>query len=359
LASVLLFSILVLGGASPATTQQRPAAPATRSPAVLEKWNLWTNGTVLRGANVYQQDESLNDIGGRFGPHLVREDLRALRSAGANYVNFSVPGIFHVKSNGPWPEMAAHLETMVSWARAENLFVVISVRTGPGRGEGDITPDEGGLKDRSVFNDTLKQAAWAEMWKQIARRYGAEPHVVGFDLMVEPHDVPRAEWRAFAQRMVDSIRSVDSVTPILVSPAEDWGTVSDLVGWTPINGQRIVYTVHQYEPRRYTHGRARSYSHAALAELYRQMRTWLTHNPGQRLAVNEFGVKKHKPHADQFLVDQLRLLEQLGVNHAAWLWEVSDTTDPSYAPQFDFKRVPAQMQAFRDNWRRNTVFPPP
>lgn len=322
------------------------------------KWALWTNGTLLRGANVYQQDERRAGTGRLFGPRFESTDFAALCSTRANYINFSVPGIFHVRGNPAWPEMVAHLDTFVTWAKAANLFVVISVRTGPGRGEGDITEDDP-VKDRTVFDNTSQQAAWVEMWKQIATRYGAEKNVVGFDLMVEPHDVDRAKWRAFAQRMIDGIRSVDSNTPILVSPAGDWGAASALSGWEPLSGESIVYTVHQYEPYNFTHEDAPDYSRAELEAAYRMIRNWLSGHPGQRIVVNEFGANKDKPRAASFLADELLLLEQAGVNHAAWLWEVSNTADSSYAGDFDFKRSALAMAAFRDNWRLNTVFPSP
>ena len=358
--AALVLSLILGSCASSQAASAREVATAC-SPADPEhadrKWELWTSGTVLRGANVYQQDERRSGNGRPFGPVYVMGDFKALRAARANYVNFSVPGIFHVRGSPAWPEMVAHLDNLVSWAKAAGLFIVISVRTGPGRGEGDITDDP--VKDRTVFTSARQQAAWVEMWKQIATRYGADEHIVGFDLMVEPHDVPRATWRKFAQQMVDGIRCVDPVTPILVSPAGDWGTASDLDGWTPLAGERIVYAVHQYEPRSFTHDTAQTYSPEDLEAAFRLMGDWLSKYPGQRLTVNEFGANKDKTLAGRFLADELARLERLGVNHAAWLWEVGNTSDPSYAAEFDFKRSPAVMRVFADNWGLNTVFPPP
>lgn len=325
-----------------------------RSDSPGSKWGLWSQGTALRGANVYQQDESRSDKGGDFGPNLVLDDLQNLADAGANYVNFSIPGTYHVKTNTQWPQMIAHLDNMVQWAKEAGLYVVISARTGPGRGEGDITED--GLMNKTVYNNASQQKAWVSMWQQIAKRYGSQGHVVGLDLMVEPHDVSRAKWRSFAQKMIDGIRSVDSQIPILVSPG-DWGGADSLDGWNPLRGNNLVYTVHQYEPFTYTHEESASYSPSDLSDQFATMKQWMAEHPGQPLAVNEFGVKKHKKGADRFLVQELQLLEQLGANHAAWLWEVSDTDAPSFAPQFDFKQNAKQLAAFKNNWRKNAVRP--
>lgn len=65
-------------------------------------------------------------------------DLMALREAGANLVAFSVPGPYHVLEATPWPAAANHLEQLIEAATAADLYVLISLRTGPGRGEGDL-----------------------------------------------------------------------------------------------------------------------------------------------------------------------------------------------------------------------------
>jgi len=194
------------------------------------------------------------------------------------------------------------------------------------------------------------------MWKEIATRYRDDENVIGFDIMVEPHGVDSSVWKPFARAMVGGIRAVDPVTPILVSPAGEYGDVAALLEWIPLQGEKILYTVHQYEPQNYTHGDSQTYDRAELKSVYDSMAVWLAQNPGQRLAVNEFGVNRSKPRAARFLCEQLNLLESLGVNHAAWLWEGS-TTDASYDSTMDFRRIPAQMLVFRVNWKENTVFP--
>jgi hypothetical protein len=194
------------------------------------------------------------------------------------------------------------------------------------------------------------------MWKEIATRYRDDENVIGFDIMVEPHGVDSSVWKPFARAMVGGIRAVDPVTPILVSPAGEYGDVDALMEWMPLQGEKIVYTVHQYEPQDYTHGDDQTYDREQLESAYGSMAKWLSDHSGERLAVNEFGVDRTKPRAARFLCEQLNLLESLGVNHAAWLWEGS-TTDASYDSTMDFRRIPAQMQVFTENWKGNTIFP--
>jgi len=64
------------------------------------KWVLWTSGTQLRGANIYQRrvypelDGSEFLGSGSLGPPYTQEDLDRLAAWGANYVNISHPGLF-------------------------------------------------------------------------------------------------------------------------------------------------------------------------------------------------------------------------------------------------------------------------
>ncbi|HHH10573.1 MAG TPA: hypothetical protein ENK23_00645, partial [Sorangium sp.] len=120
---------------------------------------------------MYQQDEGRDDgaSAAGFGPPLVQADLVALRQAGANMVVFSVPGTYHVLTTEPWPAMQAHLTKLVDWAQQADLYTVIAFRTGPGRGEGDITDD--GLKDRSVYTNAAQQQAWVQMWRSTAMQF--------------------------------------------------------------------------------------------------------------------------------------------------------------------------------------------
>jgi aryl-phospho-beta-D-glucosidase BglC (GH1 family) len=187
----------------------------------------------LRGANVYQQEDS----GHPWYPRLVEDDLKGLAKAGANYVNLSVPGPYNVvPPYGRSGAFADRLDEIVRWAEAAGLHVVLSFRTGPGHSEFDITNQGPEAHSRELFTDSRAQAAFIRMWQEVARRYANRPLVVGYDLLVEPHadlkpgtpEEPfRKTWADLAQRPVDAIRKIDEKTPILISPSQ-YGSVDGL-----------------------------------------------------------------------------------------------------------------------------------
>lgn len=273
-------------------------------------------------------------------PTLAEMDLAALRAAGANLVDLSVPGTW--RAGKPWPEMRAHLAKLIHWAERAGLFVIVSFRTGPGRSEGDLTPD--GPIDRSVFNDKYAQDAYASMWREVATEYRGNRNVVGYDLLVEPHDT--ATWPLLAQKLVDTIRAVDSETAVIVG-APEWSHASALTSFAPLQGAHLAYAVHQYEPYAYTHEKAATWTEAELAAAFAPIDAF-----AGVVVVNEFGAANAKS-PEPFLRAELEHLERRGLDHAVWLWEVED---PSGYRAFDVRSAKDVLPTLKDVWSRNTTY---
>jgi len=363
--------------AEPAVPLEVSATQAIASiepPATADKWWLWTHGTQLRGANIWQRivvpdldgPEFLGS--GYIGPPITQIDLDALAALGANVVNLSHPGLYTERPPYVLDEQVqANLDHVIEMAAQADLFVVITFRTGPGRSDFTFYRDGAGdwfdaeLLIESVWTDPAAQDAWVDMWRTAAERYRDEPVVVGYDLMCEPNgegiflDVydPEAffpahagsllDWNQLYPRIVSGIREVDAETPILVS-AQGWGAVRWLPGLEPVNDPRVVYMVHQYEPQEaYTHqdpaggnsypdeldldgdGAADRFDRAWLAEYLSAVESFQRAH-GAPVSVNEFGVERWVPQAAAFMADQMELFESYGMNHSLWAW------DPAWAP---------------------------
>lgn len=347
---------------------------------VIDKWALWTGGTHLRGANIYQRRvypelDGPDFMGsGSVGPPYIQEDFNRLAAMGANYVNISHPGLFTEKP--PYTldqDIQDNLDSLLGMIAKANMFAVISFRTGPGRSEFTFFWDEVGdwfdtgyLND-SVWQDQAAQNAWVAMWHYTAERYRDNPIVVGYNLMVEPNSNEVGshalndplniwdpeefysnyggtlyDWNQLYPRITAAIREVDSTTPILVG-GMGYSAIEWLPYLQPTGDTRTVYTVHQYEPFVYTH------QEPPLVNTYPGVfdtdgdgvddqfnRTWLdnllttvdtfvsTHSVP--VAVNEFGVMRWEPGAAEFMDDQMDLFERRGMNYALWVW------DPAWEP---------------------------
>jgi sugar phosphate isomerase/epimerase len=387
--------------AEPQPVPASPVAEVTIEPpepslVAVDKWALWTEGTQLRGANIYQRRvypelDGPEFMGsGSIGPPYIQQDLDQLAALGANYVNISHPGLF--AEEPPFEldsAIQANLDRLLNMIAQADMFAVISFRTGPGRSEFTFFWDEvgdwfdRGYLDDSVWQDPAAQDAWLDMWRYTAQHLAGNPIVVGYDLMVEPNsnevgshalddalDIWEAEefydqyggtlydWNQLYPRITEAIRQVDANTPVLVGGL-GYSAVEWLPYLRPTEDPRTVYVVHQYAPYQYTHQgwNEIEYSYPGPCDLNwdgqadeHLSRAWLeellstvvdfaaTH--GVPVAVNEFGVVRWVPGADGFTDDQMDLFEEIGMNSALWIW------DPAWVPwtkevnAFNFRHGP-------------------
>lgn len=367
------------------------------------KWDLWRDGTCLRGAAIWQKyldkDESEWFDGAEVGPPYTEDDFYQLSRWGANYVTLSVPGLY--TETPPYRlrrEVMAHLEALVDKAEQADLFVVLSFRTGPGRNEYGFDDSQKDKALHDVWKSQDAQAAWVAMWRETARAFRGRKHIVGYDLLVEPnansvwfgmgdphqfyaqHEGSLYDWNPLATRLIEAVRAEDPDIPILVS-----GMNYGAVGWLPSLAQfedaKIVYSFHQYEPYVYTHqpkpslivrypgnfeidGEAQDFNGDWLknlvqtAEDFRRSRGPVT--------VGEYGVIRWAKGAANFLRDQTDIFESHGMNHALWLWESSHPA-VSY-DEFNIRRGPDPanhadvasselIESIRAVWGRNTFRP--
>jgi hypothetical protein len=379
-----------------------------------DKWDLWSTGTQLRGANIWQavvipELDGLEFKGpGPVGPPFSQEDFDRLAELGANYVSISGPGLF--TETPPYEVDAgvqANLDNLLAMIGSADMFATIGFRTGPGRSEFTLCcggdPYFDGYFNDSVWEDQVAQDAWVEMWAYTAERYGLNPIVAGFKLMVEPNapgvffEVYEPEefypefadtlfdWNQLYPRIVSGIRDVDTNTPILIG-GTGWSGVVWLPSVIPVDDQRTVYVVHQYEPQEdYSHqepngsisypgsldldydGEEDSFDKAWLEDLLSPVAAFATRHDVP-IVVDEFGANRWVPGAAEYLDDEMALFEQYGFNYTIWEWQTSwepfaeDVHDMNYLLGPD----PENISEFTTNdilnvlikyWDRNTIRP--
>jgi hypothetical protein len=396
-----------LGTAAPTESPSPSPVPSA------DKWSLWTSGTQLRGANIYQRRvfpefDGTEYMGpGPFGPPYTQDDFNRLAALGANYINISTAGLFTVQPPYTLDEEAvASLDHLLEMAAAADLFAVITFRTGPGRSEfaiiggGDWLPDKSYIVE-TVWTDASARAAWAEMWRFTAERYRDNPVVIGYDLMCEPNSNaslniwdPQTfydqytgtgyDWNSWYPDLVSAIRSTDKTTPILVG-----GNSYSDIAWLPyiklVDDPRIVYAFHQYSPHEYTHQElpdlTRTYpgnfdtNYDGSPETFD--RAWLENlltiagdfaaKYNVPVAVNEYGAERWEPGAADYVRDEMDIFNQYGWNYAAWQWFASWPLLAESDNSFNFRFGPnpknltdienALLSVYTAAWARNTVRP--
>lgn len=357
------------GAATYRLPTRAPACPVAGRPQLHDEWDLWRQGTCLRGANAWSKRQPAGQVESRsVYPRFERSDFTRLRQWGANLVVLSHPGPYRELPEPGRPNpvylpdavIRSNLEHLIDAAGAEGLYVVVAFRTGPGRNEAAIldTIEDSFPPLRVVWEDGEKgdsaRAGWVAMWSSAAQWLREKRQVVGYELMVEPEVPESASWRwnELAARLIAAIREHDRATPILIGGV-DWSSPCALSSVAKFEDPRVVYTIHQYMPEAYVRccTNSQGWSSAALERLY-AFAAGAAADRERPLVVTEFGVFNSARGADSFLSAQVARIERAGANHALWDWQPSRTV----APDMDLRRAPARLRnTVQSIWRRNAV----
>ncbi len=400
------------GGGNP-TAGNSAVEPAPPGDEKDPKWSLWTHGTQLRGANIWQKViDDPNEIGdGIFEPCYRKEDFIKLRNWGANFVNFSVPGVFseHPDANGKYvnlPIATKELDRLIDMAAQAGLWIVVGFRTGPERNENGFDDEAPpATVNHSIWKNTKAQDAWVEMWRWFAERHKNHPRIAAYDLMVEPNSnavLPETkgkfegkssghvfmekysnssiDWNQLAKRITAAIRATGDNTPIIVSTM-NWGNAAWLDTVVPTGDLRTIYSVHFYEPYPYSSDpalKAVDYpgmiqvdddplkkKHVDKKWLDRELRVveeFRRKHPGRPVVTNEFGPIRWKKGADRYYADLISLFEARGMNYAVWIWEPEK--EPPAHNHWNFQFGPDEknksavstshlIEAIKNSWKLN------
>jgi len=197
--------------------------------------------------------------GAMIGPHVEAEDLRVLGGEWkANHVRwqFIWGGFPHSPAdNGDldaynkWIEsQIERLDSLLPVCEEVGICVLIDLHTPPG--------GRNKAKECNLFKEARFQDSFVDVWKKIATHYRGNKQVWGYDLVNEPVEGMLGEgvmsWHELATKTAREVRKIDPDHAIVIEPAP-WGSPSALEFFEPIDVERVVYSVHMYQPHQFTH----------------------------------------------------------------------------------------------------------
>jgi len=117
-----------------------------------------------------------------------------------------------------------------------------------------------GTYNRANSKSPVYKRVVSAIWKRIAEHYVNEKREdLFFELTNEPNlslpegeKIDQADWKALAQQMIDSIRTIDKTRPIIFGDVE-WYSLDMLIKNTPFKDPYIIYCFHMYDPFIFTH----------------------------------------------------------------------------------------------------------
>jgi endoglucanase len=175
---------------------------------------------------------------------ITQADLHFLHQAGFNTLRVPLnAGLFRSNDSDGF----RLLDRLVTWARAEDLYLILDMHAAPGGGTGSNIDDSDGYP--WVYEDSDSRTAYLDLWQRIAHRYRKEPTVLGYDLLNEP--LPHYPVLAHLQPMLEPlykqaaarIRQEDK-NHILILEGSQWDTDYTVFG-APFDSN-TVYEIHHY-----------------------------------------------------------------------------------------------------------------
>lgn len=138
-----------------------------------------------------------------------------------------------------------NLDAVVALANARGMKVVLDMHN-YARYNGDV-----------IGTTNVPNAAFEDVWRQIADHYKNEPAIYGYGIMNEPHSTSGL-WPAAAQAAADGIRDVDTSNWIIVG-GDNWSSAS---AWRTSNANldvidpydKVMYEAHCYFDTSYPSG---------------------------------------------------------------------------------------------------------
>lgn len=176
--------------------------------------------------------------------YITRGDIAFLHRAGFNAVR--VPMHYGLFENDD-AEGFKLLDSLISWCRAERLYVILDMHAAPGGQTGTNIDDSGGYP--WLYQSPQEQEHLIAIWRRLAKRYSEEPAVLGYDLLNEP--IPHFPELRFLnpsleplyKKLATEIRKVD-VHHILFLGGAQWDSNFSVFG-KPFDAN-VAYTFHRY-----------------------------------------------------------------------------------------------------------------
>lgn len=249
------------------------------------------------------------------------DELAAIAAAGFTHVRLPVRWWGHADDVPPHrldPEFAHEVDLAIDRALHIGLAVVLSMH----HADGVMSALPAGV------------TRVCALWRQIAARYADRAPELAFDLLNEPRDELTPErWNRVLPAVLRAVRDVDDRRTVIIGGAQ-MGTLPGLLELEPPTDERLILTLHYYEPFAFTHQAApwepgsRAWSgtrwgspsdrRAVTADLEAAAR-WAEAR-GLPLYVGEFGAFQAAPQSDRvaWTTWVRRELDRLELSWAYW-----------------------------------------
>ncbi|MDE6379862.1 MAG: glycoside hydrolase family 5 protein [Muribaculaceae bacterium] len=185
--------------------------------------------------------------------YITKADIDFIASTGANTIRLP----FHYKLFTDEDYMGltkdqdgfARIDSVVSWCKANDLYLILDMHDAPGGQTGDNIDDSYGYP--WLMESEKSQQQFCDIWRSIADRYKDEETILGYELINEPiatyfenQEELNSKLEPLQKRAVAAIREVDPDHIILIG-APQWNSNFEPLKDTDYDPQ-LMFTCHRY-----------------------------------------------------------------------------------------------------------------
>lgn len=185
--------------------------------------------------------------------YITRADIDFIATQGANTIR--LPFHYKLLTDEDYMGLTSdqdgfeRIDSVIGWARANGLYVILDMHDAPGGQTGDNIDDSYGYP--WLLTSERSQRQFCDIWRRIAERYRDETAILGYELINEPiahyfedKDSLNALLEPLHKRAVKAIREVDANHIILIGGPQ-WNSVfTPLTDWT--YDPKLMWTCHRY-----------------------------------------------------------------------------------------------------------------
>lgn len=173
--------------------------------------------------------DAAGDFWERFRDVFITEaDISRIAELGYDHVRLPLNSRYLVSDDGTFlDEGFRRIDDLLAWCERHQLWVLLDLHGAPGGQTGTNIDDSPNGKPE-LFMETKWRVLTISLWEEIARRYGQNPVVLGYDLLNEPlpnewqHTFP-AELTQLYKDLTSAIRVIDS-NHLLMYEGSHWAT---------------------------------------------------------------------------------------------------------------------------------------
>ena len=198
--------------------------------------------------------------------HTTKSDIDSLHAWGFNSVRlpmhynlFTLPVDQEPEAGkNTWLKVGFALtDSLVSWCRANHMYVILDLHAAPGGQGNDLNISDRDPSKPSLWQSEANRQKTIALWKKIATRYANEPTVGGYDILNEPnwgfedtlHDrngLKEEKNVQLKQLLVDITRAIREVDKnhIIIIEGNGWG--NNYKGMLGPWDKNMVLSFHKY-----------------------------------------------------------------------------------------------------------------